>query len=421
VGISIELEAVLPQKSVFSWGKGKKDWEDTVLSALKCSMSARGLNDFIPIIIDRPKGRLPIHYCEEWPDISVEDGKFIIAARTSTCGPGFHAMFCDAIDAIEKKHNLKFVETEISIDETGYFASRDFRELQTYFANWLKELGQSVLEQASENNGFRLQMALEQLAPDSQEGNVLTPRGPKSASYLKSFVTMKEEEIFKAAEHWYPWWNKQPNAPDLVKMAEQLMWSDIPWNAPETDEDRNIFVAASNALERAKTLGANISNLNTEILEMKRFLGRSEQRGGPPSQSGIGYRRNDCRWPLTRSWNGLLPGYLYEIHEDDNYQLFCEEFIVRLTSLAIEPDREEFVLPEDPGEHKVLAQGKNKTFGWRIERANDIDDNGWLTSFVFAGSKNNMLIATFTHLNTFDQSDLMRFVDKLLFVNEAKQ
>jgi hypothetical protein len=373
-----------------------------------------GLGDFVPDRLQRPSGRIPLHLCEEWADISVDSKTLTIATRTSTCGPGFHAMFCAAIDRIEEKFHLKFFETEEASDETGYFLSRDFNELQSYFANWLRGLAASVDENLdSAEGGMFLQMAIGQIVPDMKMGEVQTPRGPKTVAYLQSISAMNHDALLRAAEAWFPWWNVRPSSDDFLKMAEQVMWSEIPWHAPDNEYERQVFAAAISGLNRSRLLGGDISHYQRELEEMEFLMRVPDSEISTPSKIGIGYRKQICRWELTPSWTGLLPGHLYTVSEEDNYQLYEKNFVVRVSGFKITNSSGDFTLQESEGVHETIAEGTKESFAWRVERSKEIDDAGRSTSFVFARSTKSMLIATFSHSKEFDQADLVKFAESL--------
>jgi hypothetical protein len=414
LGISIVLEAKLPSQGLFTLKRAKIDWEAEVAASMKEFIVEYGLGDFVPVELERQTGRIPLHLCEEWAEISVGKKTLTIAARTSTCGPGFHAMFCAAIDRIEEKFKLKFFETEEAGDDTGYFLSRDFGALQNYFANWSRRLAESVVENWEDaDNGMRLQLSIGQLVPDMKAGEVQTPRGPKTIAYLQSISTMNHDALLRAAEIWFPWWNVRPGSDDFLKMAEQVMWSDVPWRAPDNEYERQAFIAAISGLNRSKLLGGDISHFQRELEEMEFLTRVPDSEITTPSKVGIGYRRQNCRWELTPTWTGLLPGHLYTVSEEDNYQLYDNDFVVRVSGLSVTNSGDDFILSENEGEHEIIAEGIKEKFAWRIERSKEIDDAGWLTSFVLAGSKNSMLIATFSHITDFDQAKLVNFAESL--------
>jgi hypothetical protein len=413
VGISISLEAKLPSSGLFSFSKKKIDWEVETLLIMTETMQEYGLAAFVPKPPVDHNGRLPLHFCEEWGDIKIENGKFLLGIRTSNCGPGYHAMVCAAVDALEKKHGLKFYETDIDEDETGYFRSHDFEALQTYFANWLPNLAESVEESLIGGNTLRLQMPLDQIAPDGNAGEVLTPSGPRTAAYMKSLTEMNSSQQREAAEKWFPWWNARPKAADFLKMSESMMWVDVPWHAAENSWENQVYMAALSGLRQSKLLGGDVSHLQQELNELDQYLGQEENKEYPPSPIGIGYRRQICRWPLTPSWTGLLPGYLREISSEDNYQLFCDDFVVRLTSLLVEKNDDELLDLGSESERSIIARGAKENFSWRIEREEGAHEDGWLTSLVLAGSRSSILIAAFTHNASFDLSDLTAFAEGL--------
>jgi hypothetical protein len=377
------------------------------------TMHEYGLAAFVPKSPVDHSGRLPLHFCEEWGDIKIENGKLSLGIRTSNCGPGYHAMVCAAIDAVEKKHGLKFYETDTDDDETGYFRSRDFEALQAYFSDWLPNLAESVEENLSGGNTMRLQMPLDQIAPDGKPGEVLTPSGPKTTAYMKSLTEMNSVQKHEAAGKWFPWWNARPEAADFLKMSESMMWLDVPWHVAENAWEEQVYMAALSGLRQSKLLGGDVSHLKQELGELEQYLGEEENREFPPSPIGVGYRRQICRWPLTPSWTGLLPGYLREISSEDNYQLFCDDFVVRLTSLLVEKSDNKLLDLGSESERKIIARGTKEDFIWRIEHEEGAQEDGWLTSLVLAGSRSSVLIATFTHNASFDLSDLTAFADGL--------
>lgn len=419
MGIDIELEAKLPSAGIFSTVKSKIDWEAALLASLKETMGEYGLAGFIPEIDYVANGRLPLNYCEEWADVSSKDGRLVVATRTSTCGPGYHAAFCAGIDDFARKFKVTFNQTTSTGDETGYFVSRDYSSLQNYFANWLKHFATNFTKDPNAISGWRLQLPLEQLTPDGKDGEIFTPRGPVNYPDLQRIADAEYSDSLNSAKNWFPWWDERLSSDDYLKLASQVMWTEIPWHAPANSYETHLYKAAISSIQKAKALGANATWLDDEYNEMLKLLDGSPGSYSVPSKSGIGYRRHDCRWSLAPSWTGLLPGYLFEIFSEDNYQLHFDNFAIRLTSFSVPGGSDDFLMPPEQDENEIVATGKTDQFAWRIEDLKSIDENGWKTSFVYAASKNSILVATFSYQNTFDPSRLIKFADGLVCAKNA--
>lgn len=87
MGISISLEAKLPSTGLFSFSKKKIDWEVETLLIMTETMQEYGLAAFVPKPPVDHSGRLPLHFCEEWGDIKIENGKFCWGLELQTAVP----------------------------------------------------------------------------------------------------------------------------------------------------------------------------------------------------------------------------------------------------------------------------------------------------------------------------------------------
>ena len=378
--------------------------------------SRLGVEFLISLPSDDPH-RIGSHYCEEWPDYSEVDNKIILTARTSTCGPGYHAFLIDVVDNLESTQ-LSFEEDDEHVDETGYFGSRNFSDLQKQHAEWLGALARLIVNTSNDGATFKLiSLAAQSILPTPSEGDVLTPRGPMSTAMLSSIGMSEKEEQLEYASAWFPWWNRFPTAVDLVRTAKSLMWVDVPWHVPATGSERHLMLAALQSCEKANSLDVAADLPTREIAELTALLAAYTPDSTRPSAEGIGYRRQICTHWLGAGWSVELPGYWYTFEDGENSGLTFagQEIWVSSYSVDKQPGYEDepislSQLKED--ETKVLEL-EDGFLRLRLTRQKPDEPNSRFTYQLLATRPDGLIFMTFSGDDPDWETDLPRLAKSL--------
>jgi hypothetical protein len=318
MGVGISLASKKPNKRWLSALKRGRSWEDELSSAVLEIAKNSDVVFLVPQNAELQNSRLHLNFCEEWLDVIEVGGEIQLSGRTSTCGPGYHALVCDLADYLNGK-GFDFQETEEHFDEAGYFASRDFEALQVSHAEWFRSIARHVND-APLDAGQRISMPIETLVPEILAPEVLTPRGPITREFLQTVARAEGSELLALAATWFPWWNQQPDSRDYRMMGTQLLWSDVAWHVPAGPNEAEVMRAALECFKRVTSREQQEKLPGAEIQEIKKFLVATQNV--QPASTGVGYRRHICRYHLGAGWSVNLPGYWYEVENERDRQ-FC--------------------------------------------------------------------------------------------------
>lgn len=322
MGVGISVVSKKPPRRLFGLFRSEPRWADAFYASALAVASAEGFEFIVPPRQPGNLAQVSIHFGEEPVDCSVADDAIVLSARTSTCGPGYHAFLCRILDHMNSKWKTDFSENEEFFDETGYFRTRDFSALQRSHACWLKSVAELVSNSAQDGNSLRVSLSLDCKIPANSQGQVFTPSGPKEAVYFSDLQQATDKELALFAENWFPWWNEHPQARDYIAMGQQILWTDVPWHVPVDAYERQLMVMSAKCFEAAIRLDGGSAIPKREFDELKYFIGPSAEVDRRPHETGIGYLRRNCIWALGFGWNIELPGYWYETENEENHQLY---------------------------------------------------------------------------------------------------
>ena len=301
-----------------------------------------------------------------------DDGDLMVAAKTSTVGPGYHAMLVELLEAIGPAAGIDWDWSdhgEGEGDETGYHETRDFGALQDEMLGWLKGLAKHLLElDQGEMNQIALSMPVHYGLVTDHFAH--SPLGFWDRGWFEALAASDDERAASLAAAFFPWWNHPADAAYWRDCALVLAWTELPWTPPLDEAEQQIYELVVECFGRARKLDPSIGLPVAEIAEMRDLLS-SDDLEQLPNPEGIGFRRGLRRRWFTGGWSVEIPGYFREVEdaEDEGTRLYYHgERVVRASSYSVTTSE-----PESKTTHDVLRemQADQDSGGFSEEHHND--------------------------------------------------
>jgi hypothetical protein len=253
-----------------------------------------------------------------------EPARVSVAATTVDVGPGYHTYLAQLVRRIGTEQSIDWEPPSAELgtaDDTGYFDSGRREDAERRLLVWLRD----GLRRASDSrrigggpvtiqstNGHRF---------DVDGGRLVSALGPRDDAWLDAAL----EDPRVAIDVW-PWWSDALDARHLLNRALALMWTEIRWRPPATDEERAVMTEVLRLLHRAYPLDTSLPYPWREWQELLAHSGTIEPmadliRGmaaGQPDDAPIGYRRR----PVTvthAGWSLMVPGTFAERRNDEEW------------------------------------------------------------------------------------------------------
>lgn len=272
-----------------------------------------------------------------------EDGSLLLAAATSSAGPGYHIFVCDLIRKMGQVHNLEWItDDEVEFyDETGYFCTGDKNKLYDEFATWIGALTSRVQELSRDGAKFHLAMPFDGHQFDVPEP-ILTQLGPRSMDWLDavSRAPASGQDIF-------PWWEDGHGAEYHLGRAVCYMWNAVRWRDPLTENEAELMQSVLHHLDLAYSLDPDLKYPWQEWREILQYLGSQYEQAEMVEEMAdrqceaeeehcpVGYRRHDVRKNLGGGWSVVIPGdFVEELEEGQTFLAFDETRNVRVTCMS---------------------------------------------------------------------------------------
>jgi len=348
MGLGIETKARFARKGLFRMGLRARDILAEVERETAAFAESRGLSALTHCRRQDGKLLAKLHPGEEPVHFEIREADLHVSARTSSCGPGYHAYICDLLDRLTQACDLVWhFDDEAYLDETGYFHARDFEALQDESLRWLRGLAAAIVERIGAGASIHAvgmpAMDGHPILPDA----VMTPLGPRSADWFRVLAATPIEQVHLIGEDWFVWFERHASAPFWRKTGLALAWDAVPWHPPQDAEERASYEQALASFENARRLDKEIALPEAEIGEMRRMLAVTDDDEMPdPAPVGIGYRRQPWRWALRGGWTAQMPGYFCRQENDDASIFFHRDLTVYATALRTPRDA-----PYDVGRH----------------------------------------------------------------------
>jgi hypothetical protein len=155
-----------------------------------------------------------LHPAEEEVRLRDSEGEVVFSARTNGCGPGYHAFIVQLMDEVAAATGLQWLpalegdeESEGFEDETGFFESRNFVDLQRQMASWLRAVAKTASEAEPGDGPCVLCMPLGTPTPVGW-GGALSPMGHFKKAWLEETVLANSDLLLLRAAEFFPWWTQ---------------------------------------------------------------------------------------------------------------------------------------------------------------------------------------------------------------------
>ncbi len=271
------------------------------------------------------------------------DDELLVAAATSSAGPGYHIFICDLLRKLGQFYGLDWYAEEESecLDETGYFETGDKARLYEEFNRWMGALSKRVVELSKEGAKFHLAMPFDGHQFDVTEP-ILTQLGPRDMRWLQAVI--KEPSLGRDI---FPWWEDGHGAEYHLGRALCYMWNSLRWREPLTETEAELLETILRHLDSAYSLDPDLEFPWREWSQIIDFLGTNYELTAFVEEmadksdlafgrlSLVGYRRFDVRKNLGGGWSVAIPGtFVEELEEGQTFLAYDETRNVRVTCMS---------------------------------------------------------------------------------------
>ena len=333
-----------------------------------------------------------LHPAAENLELTPAGSGIVCSAKTSTCGPGYHAWVVELLERAGKSLGLEWTAAgEEYGDETGYWTERSLEKLQHEMAGWLHQVAKMVLQHSDEATDLMINMPLGfPTLDDDIHHFAITPTGPRTREWFE-LAAQSPADALRLAPGFFPWWNRGQDGDFWRGLGLVLAWGNLTWTIPQDEDQAASYRLAQQAFRRAQEAGASGLPLD-EMAEIEALLAADDDTPLPQPDdhpARIGYRRRRLQRPLTGNWHVTLPGYYYRQEEDDGSTTvyWYGDRTLRGSSLSVTRRDGRLAQPlEMIGELEPPGDPAGETFderhsdppGWAvIERAEDDDGEFW--------------------------------------------
>ena len=260
-----------------------------------------------------------LHPAAEAVSFSFVTGYLECRASTSSAGPGYHAAVVRMLDHASAVLGIEWISSDIARgyrDETGYFAERNYPDLQVEMARHLTRLAGFLMSQESREN-VQLSIPIGFPQPAS-EFFAMSPMGFWDREIFEDVASGTAHSLASVCEAFFPWWNAEHDGVFWRNAGLCLVWTDIPWHPPANDEERALYTRALKCFQKAYEIDRSVQLPKNEMAEMAMFVQMDVDQPAPvPNSDGAGFLRGKLRRKLTGSWSAELPGYFYAGEEKE--------------------------------------------------------------------------------------------------------
>ena len=281
-----------------------------------------------------------LHPAEEPFELRLEGDQLFAQGKTSSAGPGYHAFLIDWLERIAAEEGFSWTWSDPAReveDETGYAIDRDFEKLQGEMASWLAKVAEYLLTNEAEFDASPFALAMPVGFSWMGEAFALSSLGTWSRDF---FVRAVEGDAgtLEAGAQYFPWWSKERDATFWRNCGNIFAWTDVPWRAPQGDEEKRVFEVTDRCWSRARTLDPSVEIPEAEWAELRACL--SDHPPHRPAPTGIGFRRGLLTKPLTGGWGIDVPGWFLESTEKEGSTLLFwdKTRTVRATTFSLDWD-----------------------------------------------------------------------------------
>jgi hypothetical protein len=203
---------------------------------------------------------------------------------------------------------------------------------------------------------------------------LLTPLGPREAQWCDAVLARPEA----AADGW-PLWRPATDATLALARALWLLWIEVPWRLPTTEDDHELAALAHRELSAAYELDASLPmpwpdwaelvRLHDELEDELTATIRGQVGQGKPT---IGYKRHPAYATIINGWGVHLPPHtVTSMQEGDTLLASDGVFQLRCTCTESAGDSASTILAKVPMRSEVLERFDEGGQVGRIEVRDD--------------------------------------------------
>jgi hypothetical protein len=233
----------------------------------------------------------------------------VVQAKTSPVGPGYHVYVCQLLRRLGVALRIDWDKDQG--DDSGYWTSGNREDAEHAMTEWIADVARRVLFLPPGSGAVALSMPSDVVF--HAQAHVLTPLGPRDTEWLRKVAADEA-----TARDFFPWWPDERGPEVLLQRALCLMWTEVRWRAPLTDEERELLAQISRLLDTAHRLDISLAYPWREWAQLLDHLGEAK---GPlhemvvrrasrvaSDRPLIGYRRGQVSLQLPAGWRLTVPG-----------------------------------------------------------------------------------------------------------------
>jgi hypothetical protein len=244
-----------------------------------------------------------------------------LTAKTNMPGPGWHVFLVEQLEQVTRSLDLvlRAGTEDDPLDETGYYASRDFGRLQDEMSEWLRSMGQLVKDH--DPGTLVISMALG--TPSLGANVAVAPMGAFTFEWLRALCELPREALHAACVEFFPWWDEGTTSRVRASLARALVF-DLRWHPPLDERERAQLEVTRDLLREldpAKHFGPDSTAALADELDALLASTPSELR--PPRADGFGLRRSVLEHTFFGCVGVRVPAYAYFGYEDDGATAHC--------------------------------------------------------------------------------------------------
>ena len=333
MGVDIILRSAIPKPKWLARFGTPPSLLDKIAESAAWFAAERGLRPFF-LVAEHSDSNLALvfHPAEQAAQFSLGNNEIAVAARTSNGGPGYHVYIVDVLRHLENQCGLNWVDdTEAGeVDETNYLRSGDFQDVTQQMDGWLRLNLKHVSEMDEEYKSVAIGIPTRLICSDFESGHVQTVHGPIGFRKLADAVGLDNAEFRAFADDFYVWPTPETDLAFWQRTTNALLWCDVPWRPPTSDDDKWTYDAARYALEQFKRAGGDTELFKVEEAEIAQMVSSGTGEQLPlPFPDGRGYRRRRLTRPLQDYWTIEIPGHWYLEQTEDDAAYWYSNMTVR--------------------------------------------------------------------------------------------
>ncbi len=267
-------------------------------------------------------------------------GRVVVTAQTDWVGPGYHTFVLRLLERLGANQSISWLTADpedaaVALDDPARI-ERPAVE-RAHLVALRAALAHAQATRATGAGG--LQVGLPASTRFTFDAALASPLGPRDDAWLEAAVANPSLAIDIR-----PWWQDATDGRYLLNRALVLLWSEVRWRVPATDDERRTVDEALRLLRRAYPLDPSLPFPWREWKELRDLRGGAEpmlaqieERAARDDRDAprIGYRRQPVGI-VHEGWTIEVPGSFAERRTDEEW--WGGEAGRRITIAAITTD-----------------------------------------------------------------------------------